>query len=71
MNTDGSGIEYVDWKANEPDSDKERCVAVSTRRTFYRYGTMSDRRCTEKHQFVTRKSLEGKSKGLNIENFND
>ncbi|XP_031552265.1 uncharacterized protein LOC116289461 [Actinia tenebrosa] len=59
MNTDGSGIEYVDWEANEPDSGKERCVAVSVRQTFYRYGTMSDRRCTEKHQFVSRKPLEG------------
>lgn len=60
---DGSPVDFVDWTAGRPQGVGNDCVAVSTKNSFYRYGSMTDLKCSEKHQFISKRPLDGKSIG--------
>ena len=51
--SDGSSVEYTNWKTGEPSG--EDCTAYEESS----YGTMSDLSCSEKHQYVCKQPLEG------------
>ena len=55
--SDGTGVDYMNWKQGESNSQSEDCVAMDTDQPLM--GTMVDHACGERHQYLCEQPLEG------------